>query len=331
MTRNILVTGGAGYIGSHACKELAALGFNPIAFDNLSRGNRVAVKWGPLRVGDLANKDDIRNAITDFKVTGVLHFAALAYVQESVVVPGRYFHNNIAGSLNLLEVMTELEVKNLVFSSTCAVYGNQGDCPISEAASTHPINPYGESKLQVERLLYWYQRTHGLRWVALRYFNAAGADSDGDIGECHDPETHLVPLAIQAALGLSSPLRICGTDYPTRDGTAIRDFVHVSDLAEAHVHALNYLDQTGESGIFNLGSGRGHSVYEVIEEIRRSLNHRVPHVAAGRRAGDPPILVCNPSRANTILGWRATRSDLTTIVRTALMWEQRRQLPEVAE
>ncbi len=331
MTRNILVTGGAGYIGSHACKELAAQGFTPIAFDNLSRGNKSAVRWGPLHLGDLANREDIRNAIQTYQVTGVLHFAAFAYVEESVVEPGLYFRNNIGGSINLLEAMAETRVRDLVFSSTCAVYGNPASNPISEDTPTMPINPYGESKLQVERLLRWYEKRHGLRWVALRYFNAAGADPDCEIGECHNPETHLLPLAIQAALGLTGPLRIKGSDYPTPDGTAIRDFVHVADLADAHVLALRHLERDGASGAFNLGTGTGYSIREVIDEIERSSNRTVPFIETERREGDPAALVCNPARANEVLGWKARHSDLTTIVRTVLMWEQRQALPEVAE
>ena len=328
--RNVLVTGGAGYIGSHACKELAARGLQPIAFDNLSRGNRGAVRWGPLALGDLANPDDLHRAMTEYAIDAVLHFAAFAYVEESVAAPGRYFQNNVAGSLNLLDVMVERGVKSLVFSSTCAVYGDPKSIPIDETAPTMPINPYGEGKLQVERLLHWYERAHGLRWVALRYFNAAGADPDGEIGECHDPETHLLPLTIQAAFG-QRHLQVRGTDYPTKDGTAIRDFVHVSDLAEAHVLALNYLDQNGPSGAFNLGTGTGYTIREVIEEVQRNSNRLVAWRNAERRVGDPVALIADPSRANTFLGWQPSRSDLPTIVRTALNWELRQELPQVAE
>jgi UDP-glucose-4-epimerase GalE len=331
MSRNILVTGGAGYIGSHACKELKKQGLLPVAFDNLSRGYSDAVKWGPLRVGDLADKDAILRAIEDFHIDGVLHFAAFSYVEESVVKPSLYFRNNIAGSINLLEAMTELGVNDLVFSSTCAVYGTPRINPISEDTPTEPINPYGESKLQVERMLRWYEQRHGLRWIALRYFNAAGADSDGEIGECHQPETHLLPLAIQAALGLAPPLNVRGSDYPTPDGTAIRDYVHVSDLAEAHVLAIKYLEKGGTPGAFNLGTGKGHSINQVIEEIQRCSNRSVPFSYAKRRDGDPPMLLCNPARAQKILGWKPRHSDLPNIIRTALMWEQRPAYRDVAE
>jgi UDP-arabinose 4-epimerase len=246
MTRNILVTGGAGYIGSHACKALAQRGYRPIAFDNLKRGSRSAVKWGPLVVGDVMNKHDLRQAIGRYQVEAVLHFAALAYVGESVEHPARYFRNNVANTTNLLEVMAQMGVGNLVFSSTCAVYGTPPQVPISETTPTNPINPYGESKLQVERMLPWFANANGMKWAALRYFNAAGADPDGEIGENHDPETHLIPLAIQAALGSGPALKIFGTDYPTPDGTAVRDYIHVSDLADAHVRALDYLRDDGD-------------------------------------------------------------------------------------
>ena len=322
MKRNILVTGGAGYIGSHACKELFARGFTPVTFDNLSRGNKHSVKWGPLVVGDLANKDELRSVIKAYHVEAVIHFAAYAYVEESFHNPALYFQNNIAGSLNLLQVMAELQVRKLVFSSTCAVYGAPVSIPISEDCPTVPINPYGESKLQVERLFPWFRQGHGLNWVALRYFNAAGTDPDGEIGESHDPETHLLPLAIQSALGLRPPLQIRGTDYPTKDGTAVRDFVHVSDLAEAHALALNYLERGGESGAFNLGTGNGYSIREIIDEIQRNTNQPLPCVEMDRRSGDPAELVGNSARAREALGWRPRRSDLTTIVRTALQWEK---------
>src|SRR5262245_5434167 len=231
MSRNILVTGGAGYIGSHTCKALALRGYRPIAFDNLSRGSRAAVKWGPLVVGDVMNKQEIRQAIDEFQIEAVLHFAALAYVGESVRNPAWYFRNNVASTINLLEVMADTGIDNIVFSSTCAVYGTPPKVPIAEDTPTSPINPYGESKLQAERMLPWFGNAHGLKWVALRYFNAAGADPEGEIGENHDPETHLIPLAIQAALGDGAPLRIFGTDYHTHDGTAVRDYIHVADLA----------------------------------------------------------------------------------------------------
>ena len=227
--------------------------------------------------------------------------------------------------------MTDVGVDRLVFSSSCAVYGVPISIPIDEDSPTVPINPYGETKLQVERVLRWYGTTHGLKWVALRYFNAAGADPDGEIGECHDPETHLLPLAIQAALGQRPPLHIRGTDYPTKDGTAVRDFVHVSDLAEAHVLALDYLEAGGASGPLNLGTGTGYSILEIMEEIQRNSNRQVPCLSSSRREGDPPALIGNPARARLVLGWQPSRSDLPTIVRTAMEWQQMQALSSAAE
>jgi len=331
MSRNILVTGGAGYIGSHTCKELAHRGYNPIAFDNLTRGTRASVKWGPLVVGDLLKKHELRQVIDAFQIEAVVHFAALAYVGESVEAPARYFRNNVTGTLNLLDAMAEASITNLVFSSTCAVYGVPDRVPITEVAPTKPINPYGETKLQTEKMLPWFGRAHGLNWVALRYFNAAGADPDGEIGENHNPETHLIPLAIQAAIGGGPPLRIFGTDYPTHDGTAVRDFIHVTDLADAHVRALDYLCNGGESGVFNLGTGTGHSVLEIVDAIGRISNCDVPMIVSDRREGDPPILVADTARANRVMGWRPRHSDLATIVSTALDWERMKNVPMAAE
>ncbi len=331
MTRNILVTGGAGYIGSHACKALAQRGYRPIAFDNLKRGSRSAVKWGPLVVGDVMNKHELRQAIGRYQVEAVLHFAALAYVGESVEHPARYFRNNVANTTNLLEVMAQMGVGNLVFSSTCAVYGTPPQVPISETTPTNPINPYGESKLQVERMLPWFANANGMKWAALRYFNAAGADPDGEIGENHDPETHLIPLAIQAALGSGPALKIFGTDYPTPDGTAVRDYIHVSDLADAHVRALDYLRDDGELGAFNLGTERGLSVRQIMDEIRSISSKGVPAVESERRAGDPPMLIADAARAHYLLGWQPRYSDVATIVGTAHDWERTKYLAVAAE
>jgi len=331
MTRNILVTGGAGYIGSHTCKALAQRGYQPIAFDNLSRGSRSAVKWGPLVVGDVMNKRELRETIDRYQVDAVMHFAALAYVGESVGSPGRYFRNNVASTTNLLEVMAETGLDKLVFSSTCAVYGSPAQVPISESTPTNPINPYGESKLQTERMLPWFGNAHGLNWVALRYFNAAGTDLDGEIGENHDPETHLIPLAIQAALGSGPALKVFGTDYPTQDGTAVRDYVHVVDLADAHVRALDYLRNDGESGAFNLGTERGLSVREIMNEVRSTAGTELPAVESPRRPGDPPLLVADAARAHHLLGWRPRHSDLATIVGTAHAWERSKVLAVAAE
>jgi UDP-arabinose 4-epimerase len=331
MSRNILVTGGAGYIGSHACKALAQRGYQPIVFDNLKRGSRSAVKWGPLVVGDVMNKQDLRQAIERYRIEAVLHFAALAYVGESVENPARYFRNNVGSTISLLEVMAQMGIANLVFSSTCAVYGTPAGAPISEDTPTHPINPYGESKLQTERMLPWFSNAHGLKWVALRYFNAAGADPDGEIGENHDPETHLIPLAIQAALGIAPPLKIFGADYPTPDGTAVRDYIHVADLADAHVRALDYLREDGESGAFNLGTERGLSVRQIVDEIRGISRKDLPAIESARRAGDPPILIANAARAHYLLGWQPRHSDVATMVGTAHAWERSKYLALAAE
>ena len=331
MTRNILVTGGAGYIGSHTCKALAQRGYQPIVFDNLKRGSRAAVKWGPLVVGDVMNKHELRQAIDRFEIEAVLHFAALAYVGESVENPARYFRNNVANTISLLEAMAQTGVTNLVFSSTCAVYGTPAQVPISEDTPTNPINPYGETKLQSERMLPWFGNAHGLKWVALRYFNAAGADPDGEIGENHDPETHLIPLAIQAALGVAPPLKIFGTDYPTPDGTAVRDYIHVTDLADAHVRALDHLREKGESGAFNLGTERGLSVRQIVDGIRSISGKDVPAIESPRREGDPPMLIANAARARNVLGWHPRHSDVATIVETAHAWERGKNLALAAE
>jgi UDP-glucose-4-epimerase GalE len=330
MTTVVLVTGGAGYIGSHTCLALERAGYAPVTFDNLHRGHRSAVRWGPLVVGDLADKTAIRHAIRTFNIDAVLHFAAFAYVGESVENPSLYFQNNVANTLNLLDVMRETGVRHLVFSSTCAVYGVPDSMPITETTPTVPINPYGESKLQVERMLAWFQRAYSFKWSALRYFNAAGAEPGALIGESHDPESHLIPLAIQAALGLGRDLKIFGTDYPTPDGTAVRDYIHVSDLANAHVRALEYLRGGGISEVFNLGTGRGLSVREVVEEVRRATARSVPCTETQRRQGDPPQLVADAAKAMRVLGWQPTHSDLKTLVSTALEWEQRRRLMQVA-
>jgi UDP-arabinose 4-epimerase len=320
MSSAILVTGGAGYVGSHACKALAKAGYLPVTYDNLSRGYRQAVRWGPLVEGDLHDRARLVTALREHNIAAVMHFAAFAYVGESVSEPELYYRNNVGGTLALLGAMRAAEISTIVFSSTCAIYGTPDTVPIVETAAVRPVNPYGETKLAIERALGWYGQAYGLRSVALRYFNAAGADPDGEIGERHDPETHLIPLVIRAALGQAGPVSVFGTDYPTPDGTAIRDYIHVADLADAHVRALAYLDAGGSSAAFNLGTGTGHSVREVIAAVEHQGNHAVPRTDAPRRAGDPPALVADPTLADRILGWRASQSDLTTIIRTALAW-----------
>lgn len=323
--RNVLVPGGAGYIGSHTCKALARAGYVPVTLDNLVYGHRDAVRWGPLVEADLADRRTLERVLREHRISAVVHFAAYAYVGESMTDPGRYFQNNVACSLNLLDAMHAAGVRRMVFSSTCATYGIPDTVPITEDTPQRPVNPYGESKLMVERALHWHGVAHGLKAIALRYFNAAGADPAGELGERHDPETHLVPLAIDAALGLAPPLKVMGTDYDTPDGTALRDYIHVTDLADAHVRALGYLEQGGASAALNLGTGQGHSVRDVIAMVERVTGLKVPRVDAPRRAGDPPALVAAPGRAKALLGWQPGWSDLETIVRTAAAWH--RQTP----
>ncbi len=323
MSQAILVTGGAGYVGSHACKVLARAGYRPVVFDNLSRGRREAVRWGPLVEGELADMARLSAALAEHRVSAVMHFAAYAYVGESVADPALYYRNNLGGTLSLLEAMRDAGVGEIVFSSTCATYGTPDAVPIREEAPQRPINPYGETKLAIERALHWYGQAYGVRSAALRYFNAAGADPEGEIGECHEPETHLVPLVLQAALGRRPQIDIFGTDYPTPDGTAIRDYVHVQDLGVAHLRALERLRGGGGSIAVNLGTGSGHSVREVIAAAEAATGRKVPAQAAPRRPGDPPALVADPSLAAEILGWRPQHSDLDTIIRTALAWQTR--------
>jgi UDP-arabinose 4-epimerase len=323
MATSILVTGGAGYIGSHAAKALARAGYEPVTYDNLGRGHREAVKWGPLVVGELADRALLAETLRRHKIAAVMHFAAFAYVGESVAEPALYFRNNVANSLVLLEAMAEAGVGRIVFSSTCATYGLPETMPIAEDAPQHPVNPYGESKLMIERMLHWLGEARGLAFAALRYFNAAGADPDGEIGEAHDPETHLIPLVLDAALGRRAAIDIFGTDYPTPDGTAIRDYIHVHDLAEAHVLALAHLLQGGASLALNLGTGEGHSVRAVIAAAERVTGRPVARRETARRPGDPPILVADARKAQAVLGWTPRRSGLDDIIASAWRWHTR--------
>jgi UDP-arabinose 4-epimerase len=320
---NLLITGGAGYIGSHAAKALALAGLRPIVLDNLERGQRGAVRWGPFIEADLADRAALEKVFRDYSIDAVIHFGAYAYVGESMQMPGRYFRNNVANTLNLLDAMHAAGVLKIVFSSTCATYGYPTRIPISEDHVQQPVNPYGESKLMVERLLHWYGQAHGVEWVALRYFNAAGADPDGELGEEHDPETHLIPLAIAAAVGSIECLEIYGTDYDTPDGTAIRDYLHVTDLADAHLAAVRYLCRGGSSTAFNLGTGRGYSVREVAAVVEQVSGCKVPIREVGRRPGDPPYLMADAGKANRELGWYPRQSTLEEMVRTAWQWKTR--------
>lgn len=317
---NVLVTGGAGYIGSHTAKQLARAGLQPVVLDNLTRGHKNSVQWGPLIAADLGDRAAIAMAFEQYSIEAVLHLAALAYVGESMQAPALYFRNNVVNTLNLLDAMSLRGVRTIVFSSTCATYGNPQKIPINEDHIQAPVNPYGESKLMVERLLHWYGSVYGLRWAALRYFNAAGADPEGQLGENHDPETHLIPLATSAAAGFIDSLEIFGTNYDTPDGTAIRDYIHVTDLAEAHVAALHYLDGGGPSTALNLGTGRGYSVREVIRRVERVSGRSLRVREVSRRVGDPPCLVADATRAANVIAWHPKYSTLENIVQTDWNW-----------
>jgi UDP-glucose-4-epimerase GalE len=328
----VLVTGGAGYIGSHAAKALAASGFEPIVYDDLSMGHKWAVRWGPLCEGDLNDTDRLRSVVREYRPEAVMHFAASAFVGESIIDPHKYFRNNVGSTLSLLKVLCEQGIDTIVVSSTCAIYGTPETVPITEDTEKNPINPYGESKLFVERMLPWYTRAHGLRWAALRYFNAAGADIEGEIGESHNPETHLIPLVIEAALGRRKSITVFGTDYPSPDGTAVRDYIHVQDLADAHVRALRHLVSGRGNIALNLGTGTGHSVNEIIEAVRRASGRRIAVEHAEKRSGDPACLIAGPARAASTLDWRPVNSSLSNIVDTALRWHSndRRKATRVA-
>ena len=313
----VLVTGGAGYIGSHTCKLLASQGYEPVVFDNLSRGHLHNAKWGPFIKGDLQDRASLIRAFEDYRPSAVIHFAALAYVGESIGQPLTYYRNNFCGSLNLIETMTDFECLDLVFSSTCAVYGLSDGEAIEENHPKNPINPYGHSKRMVEQVIEDCGNLHGLQSVSLRYFNAAGAHPDGDLTEEHEPETHIIPLVLQTAAGLREAIEVYGTDYPTPDGTAIRDYIHVCDLAEAHVAALRYLERGGATTALNMGTGNGHSVRAVIDSVERVTGMTVEERIVGRRSGDPPVLVAMAERAARVLDWTPQYTDLDEIIRTA--------------
>ena len=319
----VLVTGGAGYIGSHTAKALAAAGHEPVVYDNLSLGHRWAVRWGPLVEGDLADKALVARVMQQYEIEAVIHFAASSSVGESMQNPRKYFRNNVGNTQNLLDAMIDSKVRTIVFSSTCATYGDPEQLPIAETHSQNPKSPYGESKLFIERMLRWYGDAYGLQWTALRYFNAAGADPDGEIGENHTPETHLIPLAIEAAMGKRPYVEIFGTEYATKDGSAVRDYIHVSDLAEAHVRALEYLASGGDNMALNLGTGDGYSVREVISTVERVSNTSVPVRLTIPRPGDPAVLVADASEARRVLHWEPTFEGIEGIIRTAWNWHTR--------
>ena len=316
-SRNILVTGGAGYIGSHTCKLLAQEGYTPVTYDNLVYGHEHAVKWGPLEVGELADAKRHASVIETYQPLAVVHFAAYSLVGESVANPAKYYQNNVLGTLSLLDTMRETGLDKIVFSSTCATYGVPDELPIRETTPQHPINPYGKSKLMIEQMLADYDAAYGLRSVSLRYFNACGADRDAEIGEEHEPETHLIPNVLRSLTGNQQKLSIFGTDYDTPDGTCIRDYIHVEDLAVGHLLALKHLFEGGTSDVFNLGTGDGYSVMEVVDAVERVTGRKVPREISPRRPGDPPILTADISKARDKLGFKTVVSDIDTIVESA--------------
>jgi len=322
----ILVTGGAGYIGSHTNKALDRCGYKTVVLDNLVNGHHELVKWGEFVEGDLKDLDTVCAVFKKYSIKAVMHFAAFAYVGESMEHPQRYYANNVANTINLLSVMNEFNVRNIIFSSSCTTYGEPEELPITEDHSQNPVNPYGRSKLMVERILQDSQKAYGLRYVILRYFNAAGADPDAELGEWHEPETHLIPLVLDAAAGKKDCIKVLGTDYDTKDGTCIRDYIHVSDLAEAHVLGLEYLFKGNEEGVFNLGNGNGYSVKEIIETAGKITGRKINVINSDRRLGDPAALVGSSKKAESILGWSPAYSDIEKIVGSAWVWHRKKNL-----
>jgi len=319
---NILIAGGAGYIGSHMCKYLYQKGFTPIVLDNLIYGHREAVRWGPFYKGNIQDKNLLSRLFLKHEIEAVMHFAAFAYVGESVIDPEKYYENNVAATISLLEVMKENSIRDFIFSSSCATYGEPVNIPISEDHPQIPINPYGRTKLMVEQILDDYHTAYGISYVSLRYFNAAGADPDGEIGEDHNPETHLIPLVLQTALGQMDEISVFGDDYPTEDGTCIRDYIHVNDLAQAHLLALEGLLNNRVGGKYNLGNGDGNSVKQVIDVARKVTGRNIPSKIVERRAGDPAILIGSSEKAINELGWKPQLADLPTIIETAWRWHK---------
>jgi UDP-glucose-4-epimerase GalE len=319
--RAVLVTGGAGYVGSHAAKALTGAGYRAVVYDNLSAGHQEAVRYGPLVQGEIADVAAVRAALRDHRIFAVMHFAAFLDVGESVREPARYYRNNVTGTLGVLEAMAAESVKYFIFSSTCATYGEPLDVPIAETHPQRPINSYGETKLAIERALPHFEAAYGMHSTALRYFNAAGADPDGELGEDHSPEIHLIPRAIEAATG-GRGLEVFGDDYPTPDGTCLRDYVHVTDLADAHVRALDALVQAGGSHVYNLGTGRPQSVRDVIAAVERVTGGQVARTVGRRRPGDPAVLYAAPGKAHADLHWRPRFADLDAIVGTAWAWHR---------
>jgi UDP-arabinose 4-epimerase len=320
----VLIVGGAGYIGSHAAKAVRLAGREPVVFDDLSCGHAHAVKWGPLVKGDIRNADAVRAAIRDHRPTAVMQFAARIEVGEGEKDPGHFYDNNVAGTLNLVRVMLEEGVRNLVFSSTCAIYGDPETLPLTEDLPKRPVSVYGRTKLMCEQMLEDISRARGLNFAALRYFNAAGADPDGEIGEEHDPETHLIPNALKAAVGLGGPMKLFGTDYPTPDGTCLRDYVHVTDLAAAHILAADKIAATNTNLQLNLGGGEGRTVMQVLKAVESATGRVVPVEVSPRRQGDAVALYADTTKVTRELGWRPKHSDINTVVSTAWAFHQKK-------
>lgn len=318
----ILVCGGAGYIGSHINKQLNREGYETIVFDNLIYGHREAVKWGTFVQGDLANENEIEEVFSTYKIDAVFHLAAYAYVGESIVEPEKYYCNNVVNTINLLRVMRKNDCRRLIFSSTCATYGEPEKVPITEDMPQNPINPYGMTKLTVERILKDYRKAYGMQFVVLRYFNAAGADPDGEIGESHNPETHIIPLVLDAASGIREDIKVYGTDYDTPDGSCIRDYIHVTDLADVHMKALHYLEEGNPGDFFNLGNTIGTSVLEVVESVKRVTGREFKVTLSERRQGDPAKLVGSSDKARKVLGWKPRYGDIDRIIGHAWKWHE---------
>jgi UDP-glucose-4-epimerase GalE len=319
---NILVIGGAGYIGSHMCKYLSQAGYKPIVVDNLRYGHREAVKWGPLIEGSMEDQELLKHILSEYSISAVMHFAAFIDVGESVENPGIYYQNNVAATISLLQTMIQANIHHFIFSSSAAVYGDPVENPITEKHSLHPINPYGRTKLMVEQILNDFQAAYGLNYVSLRYFNAAGADPDGGLGEDHRPETHLIPLVLHAASGVRKDIKIFGDDYSTKDGTCIRDYIHIYDLAQAHLLALEQLINGGSGGVYNLGNGGGYSVKEVIETARKISGKPILFEVIERRPGDAEILVGSSKKAMKELGWEPQYPELEVIIEHAWKWHR---------
>lgn len=321
----ILVCGGAGYIGSHVNKELHREGYETVVFDNLIYGHCKAVKWGTFIEGDLANIEEIESVFRRYEIDAVFHFAAFAYVGESVTEPEKYYYNNVVNTLNLLQIMKKYGCLKLIFSSTCATYGEPERVPITEDMQQKPINPYGSTKLIIERILQDYEKAYGMKYIVLRYFNAAGADPDGEIGESHNPETHLIPLVLDVAGGRSPYIKVFGRDYDTSDGSCIRDYIHVKDLAAAHLLALHHLEHGKESECFNLGNETGTSVLEIIDSVKKVTGQEIQVVPVQRRPGDPGKLVGSSKKAREILGWQPVYSQIDEIIKHAWYWHEHRE------